>query len=305
MATKNTEQRYPDSFWDAKADYLSASRILLHNDDYLEFLVTRVWRLDKPCRVVDFGCGAGRFGQMLMPLLPEGSSYTGFDQSPVLVDEARRLFAGAPFHSEFSVASLEDAPFDDSTFDAAISQGVLMHIPDPMSAIREMIRVTRQGGMVMTCDGNRNAHNALLHVEELEMQDTTPLDLLRDMNNEIKRQTGVDHNIGIKTPVLMHRAGLKDVQARVSDSVRLLFPPIESEYDEALARAIYAAEQSDEDRAKTKAHLVKYGVAEDEAETQLDREREWQAKGRDCHTVCAGLLSFSFGTVDKAGVTAQ
>jgi len=32
--------------------------------------VTRVWKLDQPCRVVDFGCGYGKFGTMLLPLLP-------------------------------------------------------------------------------------------------------------------------------------------------------------------------------------------------------------------------------------------
>ncbi len=64
MSDEQLEQRYPDGLWDSKSDYLVGSRILLHNDDYLEFLVTKVWKLDQPCRVVDFGCGSGRFGQM-------------------------------------------------------------------------------------------------------------------------------------------------------------------------------------------------------------------------------------------------
>lgn len=306
MADTELDKRYPDGKWDSQADYLAASRILLHNDDYLEFLVTKVWRLDRHCHVVDFGCGSGRFGLMLMPLLPEGSTYTGFDKSATLVAEARRAFEGSPYNAEFSVGSVHKAPYADNSFDLAVSQAVLMHISDPMTAIREMIRVTRDGGMVITCDANRNAVNTLAHVEELDWQDTLPLELFRTMNREIRRKTGVDHNIGIKTPVLMHKAGLKNVQARVSDCVRLILPPIDTEYDAAVFQALCdegygPAEPSDGQHAQWKANLVNYGISEDDAEKEIDRElaQDFRNKGRDYHGVFPSLLSFSFGTVDK------
>lgn len=306
MTDSKLDKRYPDGRWDATAAYLAGARILLHNDDYLEFLVSKVWKLKKPCRVIDFGCGSGRFGQMLMPLLAEGSTYTGFDPSPALIEEARRLFSDAPFPAYFFEGDAHAAPFDDDCFDVAVSQAVLMHIPDPMGAIREMIRVTKHGGMVITCDANRNAANALIHTEELDSQETVPLDLIQTMNREIKRQTGVDHNIGVKTPFLMHEAGLKDVQARVTDCVRLVMPPIATPYDEAVFSAICddgydLSLPDDEARAKLKAFMVKYGVSEEAADREIDRElaQEFRAKGRDYHTACVSLLSFSFGTVDK------
>ena len=300
------EQRYPDDYWDGKAGSLESSRILFHNDDYLEFLVTRVWRIDQPSRVVDFGCGYGRFGQMLLPLLPAGSTYTGFDQSADLIEKGRELWAGSPYQAEFSVGSVHDAHFADESFDIAISQAVLMHISDATKAIREMVRVTRHGGLVITCDTNRNAHNALLHIEELNTQETTPLDMLQGINQEIRRQTGVDHNIGVKTPVIMHKAGLKNVGARISDCVRLLFPPVENEYDEALFRGM--CEQgldpnldTEEKRANLKAFLMKYGVSEEDADKDIEQMLAWdfKGKGRDYHTVYPSLLSFSFGTVEK------
>ena len=300
------EQRYPDDYWDGKAGSLESSRILFHNDDYLEFLVTKVWRIDQPSRVVDFGCGYGRFGQMLMPLVPGGSTYTGFDQSADLIEKGRQLWAGSPFQAEFSVGSVQEAPFADDSFDIAISQAVLMHVSDATKAIREMIRVTRHGGLVITCDTSRNAHNAILHIEELNTQETTPLGMIQGINREIRRQTGVDHNIGIKTPILMHKAGLKNVGARISDSVRLILPPIETEYDEAVFRAM--CEQgldpgisTDEQRAKMKAFLTKYGVSEEDADREIERDLAWdfREKGRKYHTVYPMLLSFSFGTVEK------
>lgn len=200
MSDPKLEQRYPNEHWDNKAEYFAACRNLLHNDDYLEFLVTKVWKLDQPCRVADFGCGSGRFGLMLMPLLPKGSTYTGFDQSAALIGEARKALQGAPFEVELLEGSVFEAPLPDDTFDVAVSQAVLMHIPDPIKAIKEMIRVTRQGGWVITCDANRNAHSALFHCEETNEQENAPLELFQTINKSIRQQTGVDHNIGIKPP---------------------------------------------------------------------------------------------------------
>ncbi len=287
---------------------MSCVRVLLHNEDYLEFLVTRVLKIDRPVRVVDFGCGSGRFGRMLMPLMPPGSTYTGFDQSAALLAEARRAFADSPYNAEFEEGDVHQAPFDDDSFDLAICQAVLMHIPDPMGAIREMIRVTRHGGLVLTCDANRNAFNALVHTDELNTQETAPLGLIQTINREIRRQTGVDHNIGIKTPFLMHKAGLKNVQARVSDCVRLILPPVETEYQEAMFEAIcsdgYGPKPlTDEERATTKAFMVKYGVTEEDAEREIDREQaiHFRRDGRSYGTAYPSLLTFSFGTVDKAG----
>ncbi|MDY7011673.1 MAG: hypothetical protein SVV80_13130 [Planctomycetota bacterium] len=45
--------------WDDKYEYLRDAVFLYHNRDYWEFLIRNVWRLDKMCRVIDFGCGYG------------------------------------------------------------------------------------------------------------------------------------------------------------------------------------------------------------------------------------------------------
>jgi len=300
------KERYPKDEWDDKGPYLADSWILRHNDDYLAFLVDKVWQLKKPCAVADFGCGYGRFGLKLMPLLPSGSTYHGFDQSSELIAQARDLWQDCEIESEFSVGSAFNAPFEDSRFDVAVSHTVLMHIPDPVRVIREMIRVTRDAGLIITCDANRNAHNALFHIDETEEQDTVPLDLFQTMNREIRKQTGVDHNIGSKTPVLMHKAGLKNVGARVSDSVRLLFPPIDSGKSDALFQALcregYGPPVPDSiAREKWIEGMTKYGVSRHDAEREIDRElsRDLANKAGNYHTVYTDLLTFSFGTVNK------
>jgi len=64
-------------YWDSRLNYLKVSRKSFWNDDYLQFLVEKVWKIDKPVQILDCGCGFGYMGQMLLPHLPEGSGYTG------------------------------------------------------------------------------------------------------------------------------------------------------------------------------------------------------------------------------------
>jgi ubiquinone/menaquinone biosynthesis C-methylase UbiE len=300
------QARYPDGFWDEANEYLSDCYLLQHNDDYLEFLVTTVWGLKEPCRLIEFGCGAGKMGLKLLPLLPSGSTYTGIDQSAALIAKARQVFARAPFQAEFQEGSLYETPFPENAFDIALTHTVLMHVPHPENALREMIRVTQPGGMVISCEANRNAHTAMLHIDEADHQESTPLELFQTINREIRQRTGVDHNIGIKMPVLMHRAGLVDVQARISDAVRCLFPPLDTEYKHRLFKAIcdegYGQPKPDEaQRVRWKASLMGYGISEKDAEDEINRELEedFLNKGPGYHTVYPTSLTWSFGIVKK------
>jgi SAM-dependent methyltransferase len=88
--------------WDDKFDYLSATRGIYHNQDYWRFLLRDVWRIDqRPCHIVDFGCGYGWAGLLLMPMLAAGSEYTGLDLSKPLLEKGRALFATLPYRTSF------------------------------------------------------------------------------------------------------------------------------------------------------------------------------------------------------------
>jgi ubiquinone/menaquinone biosynthesis C-methylase UbiE len=298
------QPRYPDGYWDNASEYLRQTYILQHNKDYVEFLVTRVWELDQVCRLAEFGCGSGKMGLQLMPWLARGSTYAGIDQSSRLVSRGRQVWENTPWQAEFCQGSIYETPFPDDSFDVAMTHTVLMHVPYPERVLREMVRVTRPGGLVIACEANRNAHTAMLHIEEVNHQETVPLALFQTMNREIRKQTGVDHNIGAKLPVLMHQAGLRDIQIRVSDAARFLFPPLDTDDKRRLFEAICAEgygrpRPNDEQRAEWKANLVKLGIPEEEADAEINRELEedFLSKGPGYHTVFATLLTWSFGTV--------
>jgi ubiquinone/menaquinone biosynthesis C-methylase UbiE len=256
--------------------------------------------------MADFGCGFGKMGLKFMPMLARGSTYTGIDQSSELIAKARQIWANAPWQAAFHEGSIYETPFAEDSFDVTLTHTVLMHVPYPEKVLQEMIRVTRPGGLVITCEANRNAHIAMLHFEETEHQETTPLELFQTINREIRKRTGVDHNIGAKLPVMMHKAGLRNIQARVSDALSCLFPPIDTDYKKVLFKAIcdegYGQPAPNaEGRARWKANIMNFGISEKDAEAEIIRELEedFLNKGSQYHTVYASLLTWSFGVVEK------
>lgn len=296
----------PES-WEDKFDSLRASRVLTHNADYLEFLVSKVWRIDRqPLKIAEFGCGYGRFASMLLPLLSAGGSYTGFDSAATLVSKGKEIFAQLPYQTSFIRGDVHHAPLRDGHFDLTIAHLVLMHVSDPERVLREMIRVTRPGGLLITCDANRNGHNALLHIEETNEQENLHLEVFRTVNRSIRRDSGVDYNIGMKTPVLMHRLGLKNVAARVSDSAVLLFPPVDTPEKEQVFQAMCSEglgyQPTDVvEIERWRQTLVRRGVSRETADKEIQREldRDFLHRGRNYHTVSACVFTFSFGTVQK------
>lgn len=68
-----------EEYWNDKVDSISRSRYELWNDDYIQFLIQKVWKIDKKVNVLDCGCGNGYHADLLMPFMPEESTYTGID----------------------------------------------------------------------------------------------------------------------------------------------------------------------------------------------------------------------------------
>jgi SAM-dependent methyltransferase len=155
-----------------------------------------------------------------------------------LLQQGRDWFGKAGLNATLARGDVTAAPVADGGFDLAFAHAVLMHQPDPAVALGEMIRVTRPGGLVIACDSNQTAVNALLHVHETEEQERTPLALWQKTKAYWRRTHGPDANQGLKTPVLMRQAGLTDIGARISDAVSLSFPPIDTSEKERVLAAI-------------------------------------------------------------------
>jgi SAM-dependent methyltransferase len=97
-------------------------------------------------RALDVGCGPGALTAELVERLGPGNVSAADPSEPF----AATCRARQP-DVEVVVASAESLPFADGVFDAALSQLVVNFMDDAEAGVREMLRVTRQGGVVASC----------------------------------------------------------------------------------------------------------------------------------------------------------
>lgn len=97
-------------------------------------------------RVLDVGCGPGALTAELVARLGE-DRVSAVDPSESFVAAMGARFPGV----DVQRASADELPFADSSFDAALAQLVVHFMPDPVAGLREMRRVTREGGTVAAC----------------------------------------------------------------------------------------------------------------------------------------------------------
>jgi SAM-dependent methyltransferase len=97
-------------------------------------------------RALDVGCGSGALVGALAQRLG-AENVVGIDPSEPFVEATRARVPGA----HVVVGPAESLPFDDGEFDATLSQLVVNFLTDPEQGLREMVRVTRDGGVVAGC----------------------------------------------------------------------------------------------------------------------------------------------------------
>jgi ubiquinone/menaquinone biosynthesis C-methylase UbiE len=101
-----------------------------------------------PTSVLDIGCGTG---SLLLALVKafRHSRLTGIDPSLPFIERARAALG--PGASDYVIGAAEHLPFRDGVFDCSLSLLVLHEIRDRGAALKEMHRVTKQGGIVAAC----------------------------------------------------------------------------------------------------------------------------------------------------------
>ncbi|MFO0964727.1 MAG: class I SAM-dependent methyltransferase [Gemmataceae bacterium] len=98
-------------------------------------------------RVLDAGCGNGRYSKYLLRWLGEGAFCTAFDLAPRMLARSRRRLRGRSI--SHVAADLTRLPYPDGFFDAVVCGWVLEHLPDPRPGLRELTRVMEPGGKLL------------------------------------------------------------------------------------------------------------------------------------------------------------
>ena len=125
-------------------------------------------------KILDFGAGTGNLCRIF---LEKGCSVTACDVSQkslnVLKDKLHSYNLNAVLYNGLKL------PFDDNIFDITATYSVLHHIPDYISAVKEMIRVTKKGGLIyIDHEANNNKWNPPVKLKEY---------------NSLTKQTAFEH----------------------------------------------------------------------------------------------------------------
>ncbi|WP_460283211.1 class I SAM-dependent methyltransferase [Bacillus luti] len=207
--------------WNSKLTYLKNTRDLYYNDDYVSFLVNTVWKITKPVHIVDYGCGYGYLGLILMPLLPEGSKYTGIDSGETLLTEARELFRLLPYEAEFLEGDATEIKLNDK-YDIAICHAFLLHMNLPKMMLEKMIQSIKYGGKIICFEPHWISNMSSYVLDGEEQSKIIQLGILQKLFESDTMRNGKDGNIGMKIPMYLSELGVKNIECRVSDKVNLL-----------------------------------------------------------------------------------
>ena len=96
-------------------------------------------------RVLDVAAGNGN---ATLAAARRFAEVTSTDYVSALLDKGRARAAAEGLQVNFRIADAEDLPFEDGSFDAALSTFGAMFTPDHTRPAREMLRVVRAGGRI-------------------------------------------------------------------------------------------------------------------------------------------------------------
>ena len=260
-------------FWAEKLEYLIRSRKNSWNDDYAKFLIEQVWKIDRPVKVLDCGCGLGFLGKLFMPYLPKGSSYTGIDITEKLTEVGEHLFAEADYPVEFITKNVMDYHAKEQ-YDLVLCKAVLRHLDDPKAFLAKIIEFAKKDSYIVCIDSNREFECDGLYVDGMDYFELCRHDgMEKHWRTELEQQ-GRDYAVAIRTAHLMRALGLREVDVRANDKVNFVTPQ-SADYEETkqdfLKYNDWNTGLSPEQREKTILFFTSHGMTRQEAELNIDR----------------------------------
>lgn len=107
--------------------------------------------------LLDVGSGPGAIAICFAKLIPDGQ-VTAVDLNEKILPQARSMAESTGVTNiKFQQADVYSLPFPDDTFDITHCHQMLTHLKAPWDALREMLRVTKPGGIVAAREGDQES----------------------------------------------------------------------------------------------------------------------------------------------------
>ncbi len=158
--------------------------------------------------VLDVGCGPGTITADLARRTSPGR-ITALEITDAALNLAREEIARQDLDSvDFAVGDIHALGFPDHSFDVVHAHQVLQHVADPVTALREMRRVTKPGGVIAVRDSDYAAFTWF--------PDLPPLTEWLALYQQVARANGGEPNAGRQLLAWAHAAGFTDITATSS-----------------------------------------------------------------------------------------
>jgi ubiquinone/menaquinone biosynthesis C-methylase UbiE len=161
-------------------------------------------------RVLDVGCGLGDVSFVAARLVGPAGTVLGVDASSDVVEFARARAAERGLTTvKFEQTTIADIAVDE--VDAVIGRLILMHLPDPISTLRQLAGFVRPGGLIAFCEFDIGAVRSV--------PDSPLSRALVDAIVRAFQGAGLDPAFGAALHTLFREAGLRVPQLTVAAPV--------------------------------------------------------------------------------------
>ena len=160
-------------------------------------------------RAVDIGCGPIGILDLLSHRVGPSGAVVGLEREARFVEMARAEIARRGLTNATIVqADGHDTGLEKSSFDLVHERLVMINVTSPATLLREMVSLARPGGTIVLEDVD--------NVSWLCQPAHPSWDVLLKAFHTVFQAGGGDPFVGRKLPVLLHEAGVEDIQVRVS-----------------------------------------------------------------------------------------
>jgi SAM-dependent methyltransferase len=154
--------------------------------------------LRRGMRVADVGCGVGMVTALLGELVGAEGSVVGIDSSSAQLAQAREWLKASGGHISFVEASASDTGLPSGSFDLVYCRFLLLHLPEPERALREMRALLKPDGILVCEDGDLTTSGS---------EPPSALGAFADLWSRLGPIKGVDYTLGRRLFQMVLAAG--------------------------------------------------------------------------------------------------
>ena len=203
---------------------------------------------------------------------------TAVDSDPKWAKEnenLREFFSEREIGFEIKKADVLNLPFEDDSFDAVTCQTVLIHLENPLEALREMKRVLKPNGILICAEPN-NLTNSVLKdsiiagFETDEIIEWFTFGLIKE-KGKINLGKG-DNSVGDLLPQFFSQIELKDIRVYVSDKSNVIIPPYQTKEIKAMLKFRLENEYEEFMKLETEAQFATFGDKYDAIRQNVEKK---------------------------------